>query len=94
MSARAIVTGSLYRAAEERTSKNGKPFATFTLREAINGATRWWKAVAFNDTIVASVIALKDGEPVSLRVSSTANCTGPRGLRSRACRGGSRPKPS
>jgi len=66
MSARAIVTGSLYRAAEDRISKNGKLFATFTLKENIDGVPRWWKAVAFNEAVIASVKALKEGEPLSI----------------------------
>ena len=33
MSARALVNGALHKAAEERTSKAGTRFSTFTLRE-------------------------------------------------------------
>ena len=47
MTARAIVSGAVHKAAEERTSKAGHQFATFTIRENVNGSTRWWRVVAF-----------------------------------------------
>jgi hypothetical protein len=44
MSARAIVSDAPHKAAEERVSKAGKPFATLTLRENFNGSPRVsWK---------------------------------------------------
>jgi hypothetical protein len=52
MSARAIVSGALYKAAEERTSKAGKPFATLTIRETFNGSTRWWQCICFNEIVI------------------------------------------
>jgi hypothetical protein len=37
---RGIASGALNKAVELRTSKSGKPFAVFALRETVNGATR------------------------------------------------------
>ena len=62
---RAIVSGALHKAAAERTSKNGNPFATFTIRESLNGATRWWQAIAFDEASIAAVLSLKVGEPIA-----------------------------
>ena len=47
MSARAIVSGVLLKAPIEKASKAGNPFATFTIRESLNGSTRWWQAYRF-----------------------------------------------
>lgn len=66
MSARAVVSGALHRAAEERVSKARKPFATFTLRENANGSTRWWKAVAFDGEVIAVLKDLSAGEPIAI----------------------------
>jgi hypothetical protein len=52
MSARAIVSGAVGKAAELRTSKNGNPFAMFSIREGLNGSTRWWHAIAFDTNAI------------------------------------------
>jgi hypothetical protein len=38
-----LVTGALYRQAEKRTSKAGKPFVTATMRAKDGDALQWWK---------------------------------------------------
>jgi hypothetical protein len=66
MSARAIVSGALHKAAEERTSKAGKPFATLTIRENVNGSTRWWKGIAFDEGAIAVLKELPAGSPIAV----------------------------
>jgi single-stranded DNA-binding protein len=66
MSARAIVSGALHKAAEERISKAGKQFATLTLRENVNGSTRWWKAIAFDEGAIAVLKELSAGAPIAV----------------------------
>jgi hypothetical protein len=66
VSARAIVSGALHKAAEERRSKVGKPFATLTLRENVNGSTRWWRVVAFDEASIAAVLSMKVDEPIAV----------------------------
>ena len=61
MSARAIISGALHKAAEERTSKAGNQFATFTIRENVNGSTRWWRVVAFNESVIEAIKELAVG---------------------------------
>jgi hypothetical protein len=63
---RAIVSGTLHKAAEERTSKAGNPFATFTIRENVNGSSRWWRAVAFDDAVIEAIRSIQTGEPIAL----------------------------
>ena len=72
MSARAIVSGALHKAAEERTSKAGNQFATFTIRENVNGSTRWWRVVAFNESVIEALKELAVGEPIA--VSGEFDC--------------------
>jgi single-stranded DNA-binding protein len=66
MSARALVNGALHKAAEGRTSKAGTRFSTFTLREKVNGSTRWWSVVAFDEASIAAVLSMKVGEPIAV----------------------------
>jgi Single-strand binding protein family len=61
---RAIVSGALNKAVEIRTAKSGNPFATFTIREAANGAARWWRAVAFDEAVIAALRELDAGAPI------------------------------
>jgi single-stranded DNA-binding protein len=60
MSAFAIVTGAVYRAPEQRTSKAGKPFVTATIRAKEGETTLWWKVVAFSDSAQAELMRLGD----------------------------------
>ena len=67
MNARAIVSAALHKAAELRTSKNGNPFATFTIRENLNnGVTRWWQAIAFSESVIEALKELEVGEPIAV----------------------------
>jgi single-stranded DNA-binding protein len=66
MSARTIVSGALHKAAEERTSKPGKRFATLTLHENVTSSTRWWRVVAFDEASIAAVLLLRVGEPIAV----------------------------
>jgi single-stranded DNA-binding protein len=63
---RAIVSGALHKAAEERTSKAGKPFATFTIRENVNGSSRYFRAVAFDEVAIAVLKELSAGAPIAV----------------------------
>jgi hypothetical protein len=52
MSLRGIMIGAVGKAVDLRTSKNGKQFATFPIRENVNGATRRWQAIAFGESAI------------------------------------------
>jgi hypothetical protein len=65
MTARAIVSGALHKAADERTSKAGKQFATLTLRENVNGSTRSWR-FAFDEASIAAVLSMGVGERIAV----------------------------
>jgi len=67
MSARAIVSSTLHKSAELRTSKNGNPFVTFTIRESLNnGSSRWWQAIAFSESTIEALKELDVGEPIAV----------------------------
>ena len=66
MSAHALVSGVLFRQPESRTSKNGKPFVTATLKvKAGADFIDWWKILVFSESLGAELMALRDGDALS-----------------------------
>jgi hypothetical protein len=83
MSARAIVSGVLFKAPIEKASKAGNPFATFPIREGHNGATRWWQAIAFSENAIEVLKEISVGEPIAVAGEITAEIYAPAGSESR-----------
>jgi hypothetical protein len=50
MTAHALITDTLFRPPESRTSKNGKPFVTATIRVKDGEAAQWWRVTAATRT--------------------------------------------
>lgn len=65
MSTLGLVLGSLDKPAEFRTSKNGNQFATFAIRENVNGKTRWWRVITFAEDVVDALKEMTPGTPIS-----------------------------
>jgi single-stranded DNA-binding protein len=63
----ALVTGALFRAPEQRTSKAGKPFVTATIRAKDGEASQWWRVTAFSETAQADLMRLEEGDSVSVQ---------------------------
>ena len=72
MSAHVLITGQIFRAPEQRTSKAGKPFVTATIRVKENEATVWWKVITFSESNGAELMRLSDGDAVSVQGSMKA----------------------
>jgi single-stranded DNA-binding protein len=83
MSLRAILSGAVGKAAEIRTSKNGNPFATLSIRENVNGATRWWQAIAFSESAIEVLKEISVGEPIAVAGEITAEIYEPAGSEGR-----------
>ena len=80
---RGIVSGALSKAVEIRTSKGGKPFAVFTLRETVSGAIRWLQCIAFSESAIADLKEMAAGEPIAVAGEITAEIYAPAGAESR-----------
>jgi single-stranded DNA-binding protein len=65
MSAFAIVTGSLFRAPEQKTSKSGKTFVTATIVSKDGGESTFINLVAFSDSAKDAILALGEGDALS-----------------------------
>jgi single-stranded DNA-binding protein len=80
MSVFALVSGSLFRAPEQRTSKAaGKPFVTATIRAKDGEASQWWRVTAFSETAQAELMRLIDGDSLAVQGSFKAELYTPDG---------------
>jgi single-stranded DNA-binding protein len=69
MSVSVLVTGALFRAAEERSSGTGKAYVRATIKAADgeDGGADFWSVLAFGDTARAELLRLAPGDKVALQ---------------------------
>jgi single-stranded DNA-binding protein len=76
MTAHVLITGTLFRAPEQRTSKAGKQFVAATIRvndgDPSTGSWQWWKVLAFSESVQAELMRLTDGDAISVQGKLTA----------------------
>jgi single-stranded DNA-binding protein len=69
MTAYALVSGSLSRAPEVKTSKGGKPYTTATIKITADKVAEFWSVMAFGETAQAELSRLKVGDAVTAQGS-------------------------
>jgi hypothetical protein len=69
---RGIVAGALFRGPEEKLSKANRPYTILTIRSGGGDATRWVRALLFNDEARAAVAGMAAGEAIA--VSGELDC--------------------
>jgi single-stranded DNA-binding protein len=69
MSALVLISGTLFRAPEQKTSKSGKPYVTATIRAKDGDGSQFWRVVSFSDSAGAELLRLSDGDGVSVQGS-------------------------
>ena len=69
MSAYVLISGTLFRAPEQRVAKSGKPFWSATVRVKDGDATAWWKLLVFSESAGAELMRLCDGDAISAQGS-------------------------
>jgi single-stranded DNA-binding protein len=67
----ALVSGSLFRAPEQRTSKTGKPFVTATIVSKDGESSTFVNIVAFSDSAKEALLALGEGDALSAQGKAT-----------------------
>jgi single-stranded DNA-binding protein len=67
MTAHVLISGTLFREPEQRTSKAGKPFTTATLKAKDGETAQWWKVLAFSESVQAELMRLTDGDALSVQ---------------------------
>ena len=79
MTAHALVTGTLFRAPEQRLSKAGKPYTTATIKVRDGDAAQFWRVTAFSDTAQTELLRLGDGDALSVQGALKAELYRPDG---------------
>ena len=79
MSAVALISGTLFKAAEQRTSKNGNEFVTATLKSKEGDGASFWRLTAFNTDARAELMRLNAGDAVSVQGLMRAELYKPEG---------------
>ena len=79
MAAHALVTGTIFRDPEQRSSKNGNAFVAPTIKVKDADAVQWWKILAFHETAQAELMRLADGDAVSVQGSFKCDFYTPEG---------------
>jgi len=79
MTAFAIVTGSLFKEPEQRTSKTGRPYVTATIRAKDGEVSQWWRVTAFSESAQAELMRLGDGDALSIQGAFKAELFQPDG---------------
>jgi single-stranded DNA-binding protein len=79
MTAFAIVTGSLFKAPERRTSKTGRPYVTATIRAKDGDAPQWWRVTAFSEGVQTELMGLADGDSCCVQGAFKAELFQPEG---------------
>lgn len=67
MTAFAIVTGSLFKAPEQRTSKTGRPYVTATIRAKDGDVSQWWRVMAFSESAQVELMRLGEGDACTVQ---------------------------
>jgi hypothetical protein len=79
MSAHALVTGALFKAPEQRTSKAGRQFAVATLKVRDGEAMQFWRVIVFSESTQAELMRLSEGDAVSAQGAMKAELYRPEG---------------
>jgi single-stranded DNA-binding protein len=71
MTVAVLVSGSLFKNPEMKTSKAGKSYATASIRTASadNTAADFWNLLIFSETVVAQLMQLTEGDKLAVQGS-------------------------
>ena len=65
MTAVALITGSIFKPPEQRTSKAGKSFVVTTVRVVEGNNNDYWQILAFAETVQTDLMRLEFGDRLS-----------------------------
>jgi single-stranded DNA-binding protein len=65
MTAYVLISGSLSKAPETRTSKAGKAFTMATIKVAADSAAEFWSIMAFNEAVQTELARLGAGDKIT-----------------------------
>lgn len=73
MTAFALVSGTLFRAPESKTSKGGKNYAVATIKtRADDNRSEFWRVTVFSESAIDTLMTLGEGDALSVQGSMKA----------------------
>lgn len=79
MTAHALITGTLFRAPERKTSRNDRPFVQATVKIKDGDVSMFWRIFAFSESVQEELLRLSDGDALSVSGSMRAEIWAPEG---------------
>lgn len=67
MTAHVLISGVIFRPAERKTSKNGKPFTVATLKVAGQAESHFWSVVCFEQAVSDELCRLEAGDAIAIQ---------------------------
>lgn len=67
MSVFAILSGTLFKAPEQRQSRNGNSFATATMKVASGSDAQFWRVFVFSESAQSELMRLQQGDALSVQ---------------------------
>jgi single-stranded DNA-binding protein len=64
-----LVSGAVFRAAEQKTSKAGKSYVLATIKVAADNSVDFWTIMAFSETVQTELLRLGEGDKLSAQGS-------------------------
>lgn len=65
MTALALISGVLFRTAEQKTSKAGNPYVSATIRVRDGDASTFWRITVFSESAQAELLRLSEGDALA-----------------------------
>lgn len=80
MTAYALISGALFRAPEQKTSKGGKSYAVATVKaRADDNRSEFWRLTVFSESALTELMRLREGDSVSVQGPMKAELYKPEG---------------
>jgi hypothetical protein len=68
MTASVLITGAMFRAPEQKTSKSGKTYVKATIKaKAADNSFEFWNLLCFSEAASAELLRLQDGDRLSVQ---------------------------
>ena len=65
MTADVLISGALFRAPEQKTSKTGRPYVSATLRVVNGNEAHFWRIFVFSESAQAEMMRLGEGDAIA-----------------------------
>jgi single-stranded DNA-binding protein len=79
MTAHALISGTLFRTPERKTSRNDRPFVQATVKTKDGDVSTFWRIFAFSQSVQEELLKLRDGDALAMSGTMRAEVWTPEG---------------